>query len=296
MSLRPRAVVVHRRSEFDELVAGHGTAQQADFFLRRRGQSIDVLAARHEALTQALTAARRAIPSDWRRVDIERSDLSRFVFGPEDVVVVVGQDGLVANAAKYLTGQPVIGVDPEPGVNAGVLVTHGAAEVGPLLAAVESEQIEVSERTLVEAETDDGLRLRALNELFVGHVGHQSARYRIELPDGTGERQSSSGLLAGTGTGSTGWLRSAWLERRSELVLPDPCARELAWFVREAWPSPATGATLTEGTLSDGNRLTVMSEGDLVCFGDGVESDRLSLGWGQRLHVGCSSTVMRLVV
>ena len=29
-------------------------------------------------------------------------------------MVVVGQDGLVANVAKYLDGQPVIGVDTAP--------------------------------------------------------------------------------------------------------------------------------------------------------------------------------------
>ena len=31
----------------------------------------------------------------------------------EDIVVVVGQDGLVANTLKYLQGQPVIAVNPD---------------------------------------------------------------------------------------------------------------------------------------------------------------------------------------
>ncbi len=296
MSLRPRAVVVRRRTELDELVARHGTVQQADFALRERDRSIDELAERARALERALTSVRGVVPLDWRRAEVERADLSRFVFGPEDVIVVVGQDGLVANVAKYLDGQPVIGVDPEPGHNPGVLVSHRPDVVGALLGAVVSEQVAVSERTLVEAVADDGRRLRALNEVFVGHAGHQSARYRIEVSDGAGERQSSSGLLVGTGTGSTGWLRSVWLERRSEMMLPDPCDPSVAWFVREAWPSPTTGVTLTEGVLSAGERLVVAAEGDLVCFGDGIEADRLVLTWGQRLEVARSSTVMRLVV
>ena len=37
--------------------------------------------------------------------------LARFLFEPGDVVIVVGQDGLVANVAKYLDGQPVIGIN-----------------------------------------------------------------------------------------------------------------------------------------------------------------------------------------
>jgi hypothetical protein len=115
MNLAPRIVTVHRRTELDELLARHGTRGQAEFFLASRGRSIDEADERNEALQQALAAVAHAIPLDWRRADVERADLDRFLFAPDDVIVVVGQDGLVANAAKYLDGQPVIGIDPEPG-------------------------------------------------------------------------------------------------------------------------------------------------------------------------------------
>jgi len=52
---------------------------------------------------------------------------------------------------------------------------------------------------------------------------------------------------------------------------------------------------LTEGTLRVGERLGVVAEGDLVCFGDGIEADRITLSWGQRLEVSRSSAVMRLI-
>ena len=41
-----------------------------------------------------------------------RGDLDRFLFEPDDLVVIVGQDGLVANVSKYLDGQPVVGINP----------------------------------------------------------------------------------------------------------------------------------------------------------------------------------------
>jgi hypothetical protein len=111
------------------------------------------------------------------------------------------------------------------------------------------------------------------------------------------ETQSSSGLLVGTGTGATGWLRSAWQERHSGLHLPGRQDPSLAWFVREAWPSPTTGTAYTEGLLGPGGTLEVVSGSDrLVCFGDGIESDSLSLTWGQRLSVGISDVRLRLVV
>ena len=91
------------------------------------------------------------------------------------MIVVVGQDGLVANVAKYLDGQPVVGIDPEPGRNAGVLVTHAAGDVGELVRATDH----VAERTMVEARLDDGQHLLALNEIFLGHPSHQTARYDL---------------------------------------------------------------------------------------------------------------------
>jgi hypothetical protein len=295
MSLQPRAVLVHRRSEYDELLARHGTRQQAAFFLQARGRTLDDVVAQHEALGRAMQATASAIPTDWRRVDVERRDLARFVFGPEDVIVVVGQDGLVANVAKYVDGQPVVGIDPDPHRNPGVLVPFAPEATGELLAAAVAGGT-ARELTMVEAATDDGQLLRALNEVYIGDASHQSARYELEVPGGGHEHQSSSGVLAGTGTGASGWLRSAWQERHSSVVLPGPTESTLCWFVREAWPSPATGTELTEGLLMHGDELVVQAESDrLVCFGDGVEADALTLAWGQRLTVRRSTTHLRVV-
>jgi len=290
MSLPQRAVVVHRATELTKLVARHGTRQQAGFFLSSRGRDLAELDARHQAQQEALATVSASIPLDWRRAVAERNDLDRFVFGPEDLVIAVGQDGLVANVAKYLDGQPVIGVNPEPGRNPGVLVPHEPAAVPDLM-----RSSTVEERTMVAASTDDGQTLLALNEVYVGHRSHQSARYRLASPEGLEERQSSSGLLVGTGTGSTGWCRSAWQERGSGLRLPLATERTLCWFVREAWPSPATGTSCTEGLLSWEDRLTVTAEAELVVFGDGIESDTLTITWGQRLDIGVAETRLRLV-
>src|SRR4051812_35264224 len=147
MTLQTRAVVVHRRSEYDELLARHGTRQQAAFFLDSRERRIEEVFERHAALEEALRSVGNAVPVDWRRATVERADLDRFLFGPEDVIVVVGQDGLVANAAKYLDGQAVIGIDPEPGRNAGVLVPHRAAMAGELLALAALEHPPTEDRT-----------------------------------------------------------------------------------------------------------------------------------------------------
>jgi hypothetical protein len=294
MTTAPRAVLVHRPTEFEELLAAHGTRAQVAFFLASRGRSLEDVDREHAAQESTMLAVSAAVPVDWRRGDASRDDLDRYPFRPDDVVIVVGQDGLVANVAKYLDGQPVIGVDPTPWRNPGILVPIGPDDVAPLLLDIAGGHVSARDLTMVEAVTDDGQVLRALNEVFVGHPSHQSARYTIRLADGRSERQSSSGMLVATETGSTGWCLSVALERGSELSHAATDGR-LVWFVREAWPSPATGTELTEGILDANEGIEIVSATDrLVVFGDGIERDAIALRWGQSVTVRRSARCLRL--
>lgn len=201
---------------------------------------------------------------------------------------MVGQDGLVANVAKYLAGQPVVGINPDPRRNPGVLVRHRPDQAGKLLTSSQ-HGVGSDELTMVEAVADDTQRLVALNEIYLGAAGHQTARYRLGFDGDRGavEPQASSGVLVGTGTGASGWIRSVWQERASELALPGPGEDRLLWFVREAWPSPATGTSLVAGQLAAAARLCLTVESDrLIVFGDGMEGDALELTWGQTVRVG----------
>ena len=298
MTLAPRVVLVHRRTELQELLSRHGTRGQAAFFLQTRGRNIEDVTERHREVQSAIVTVTSAIPADWRHGLVERADLPRFLFAPDDIVVAVGQDGLVANIAKYLDGQIVIGIDPEPARNPGVLVPHPPRAAAALLAAAARPHASVhaEQHVMVEAATDDQQQLTGLNEIYIGQASHQTARYTLTLPEGSAEHQASSGLIVSTGTGATGWCCSAWLERKSTLVLPAPTERRLTWFVREAWPSPSTGTALTEGDLASGQSLTVTAESDqLVLFGDGIETDATPLTWGQSASIHLASQTLRLL-
>jgi hypothetical protein len=292
----PRVVIIARPTEFAALLVRHGTREQARFFLDTRGRSIDEVEARDAAQREAVATVSAAIPADWRRARVARADLDRFLFEPGDIVVTVGQSGLVANVAKYLAGQPVIGIDPDAGRDGAVLARHRPSDAGALIRAAAAGTARVRERTMVEARLDDGQRVLALNEVFLGHASHQSARYTLRAPDGA-ERQSSSGIVVTTGTGATGWGRSIGLERHTVLPMPAPGEPSLAWFVREAWPAPAYGTERTEGRIEAGETLEVVSELDEggVVFGDGIEADRVEFGWGVCARVGVAPERLRLV-
>jgi NAD kinase len=289
--IAPRLVVVSRPSDYELLLAAHGTREQARFFLSTRGQTLDEALERHELQQAALHTVAAATPRGWRQARVTRADLDRFLFEPEDVVVAVGQDGLVANVAKYLGGQTVIGVNPSRALHDGVLVRHPPEAVRDLL----GPRTRVEERTMVEARARDGQTLVALNELFVGHRTHQSARYVIAFGDRR-ERHSSSGLICATGTGATGWAQSIARGRADAPPLPAPTAPELVFLVREAWPSVRTGTSVVAGLVAPGAAVEItseMNEGGVV-FGDGIEDDRLELPYGQTVALRRAERTLRL--
>lgn len=292
----PRVVLVYRPSEYQELVMAQGTSGQAAFFLGTRGQKLDPVARQHGALEQAMACIQAAIPPKWRRATVRRDELDRFLFEPGDLVVAVGQDGLVANVAKYLDGQRVIGVNPDRTRYDGVLARFRPERAAELIRPVMAGEIMAQQRTMVEARLRDGQRLLALNEIFVGHQSHQSARYVLRWK-GQQERHSSSGLIVCTGTGGTGWARSIVGERREPLEMPGPTDQSLVFLVREAFPSRATGTALVQGRLEGDEALEVTSEMNTggVLFGDGIESDRLSFPWGEVAELRRAERTLALV-
>jgi len=293
--MRRRAVIVRRPTEYDELMDRYSTRGQVEFVLRSRGRSLEEVERAHECHLAALARVRAGIPDGWASADVERDSLSRFLFAPEDVIVVVGPDGLVANVAKYVGDQVVVGVNSVPQANAGVLVRCTPEQgVGALHRLETGSDLRVDHLTMVRAAADDSRTLTALHEVFIGHPSHQSARYELTLGS-RAERQSSSGVVVSTGTGATGW--GASLKRGRHMGdLPAPTSHSLAWFVREAWPSPHTGTNCTEGILGEGEELSlVVGSESLVLFGDGIESDRLTLTWGQSVQVSRAPRALSLV-
>ena len=294
-AITPRAVFVVRATDYEDLIARHATRGQARFFLESRGEDLGVIEARHARFHAALARARALVPAGWRQALVQRADLDRFLFAAEDVIVALGQDGLVANLAKYAGGQPVIGVNPLPDLYDGVLARASVDSLAGLLPAAAAGRARIERRTMVEARIDQGGSLFALNEIFVGHRSHQSARYRIE-DGGRAEDQSSSVLIVASGTGLTGWARSISEATHLGLSL-GPEEPAVGYWVREPFPSRGTGTGLRAGKLEAAPLLVTsrMNEGGVI-FADGIEQDFLPFDWGRRVRLAPAERTLDLVV
>src|SRR5688572_7902343 len=122
MALERKVVLVTRRTRLEELIARHHTAAQAKFYVEHLGADFSDYEREHGAYLAARWGVMQTLERHGRYQVIDRSFLTNFLFGPEDIVVALGQDGLVANAMKYLDGQPLVGLNPEPARYDGVLL------------------------------------------------------------------------------------------------------------------------------------------------------------------------------
>ena len=305
-----RVVVVTRRTRLDELVARFNTRGQARFYIEHSAQGAGSFAeyeAEHDAYERALAVVMRATDVGVPRHVIDRGLVPTYTFGDRDVVVAVGQDGLVANVAKYALERPLIGVNPDPVRFDGVLLPFLADQCAVAVASVLEERAATRRVTLAEATLNDGQRLLAFNDLFIGARTHVSARYALQHGS-VREAQSSSGVLVSTGAGSTGWISSVFnmaagvttlaggaSGRPIRLEWDDP---RLLFAVREPFVSRHSSANHIAGLLEASETLMLQSmmPTDGVIFSDGVESDFLHFDAGALASIGASSRFASLVV
>lgn len=307
---REKVVIVTRKTQLEELVTRFNTVGQAKFYLEHAGQDFAPIEQTHAQYHAVLDGVRGLVPPSVKHQVIDRSFLPQFTFGENDLVVTVGPDGLVVNTAKYLDGQPILAVNPDPKRIEGVLLPFTARELWkPFTTSVYGDPT-INRISMAETVLNDGQKLLAFNDFFVGVKSHVSARYRIEV-GGQAEDQSSSGIIVSTGAGSTGWLRSIYtgaarvVEGLGGKVLPPPEAGRFPWdadqliyAVREPWPSKATGASLVYGVITRAKPLVITSQmaDNGIIFSDGVEADYLAFNAGFRATIRVAEKKANLIM
>ncbi|MBA4178478.1 MAG: sugar kinase [Leptothrix sp. (in: Bacteria)] len=297
MSGDRKVVLVTRRTRLEELIARHHTLGQARFYVEHLGADFGDYLKESAAYAQGLQLTVEALQAWGRYQVVDRGYLPNFVFAPEDIVVALGQDGLVANTMKYLDGQPLIGLNPEPSRWDGVLLPFRPQDLAAVLPEVAAGRRPAKAVTMAQVKLTDGQSMRAVNDLFIGPRSHTSALYEIEI-GGRCEAQSSSGVIVSTGLGSTAWMKSVVAGAASIVQRLQPGqplvyeaqawdAEQLTFAVREPFQSKASQTDLTFGPVTREQPLRLRSKmpDNGVIFSDGIELDFL------RFTAGVEATV-----
>ena len=303
-----KVVLVTRRTRLEELVARYHTLAQARFYIEHLGADFSDYVRENAAYAHSLQLTVEVLEARGRYQMVDRGYLPNFIFASDDIVVALGQDGLVANTMKYLDGQPLVGVNPEPSRWDGVLLPFEAKDLKPVLDDVAQDRRPTKAVTMAEARLSDGQTLRAVNDLFIGPRTHTSALYDIELGKRR-ESQSSSGVIVSTGLGSTAWLKSvvtgslgiaqALNPGRPLKYQPEPWdTNRLTFAVREPFPTKMSSAELVFGAVTREQALKIRSRmpDNGVIFSDGMEADYLRFTAGMEATITIAAVAGRLAV
>lgn len=304
-----KIILVTRTTRLEELIARFNTVEQAKFYVEHLGADFSDYEAEHGKYRDAQRDTEAQLRQIGRVQTLDRAYLPNFVFGPEDTIVVLGQDGLIANTLKYVKERPVIAVNPDPKRWDGVLLPFRVPDVHKIVLDVFAKSRQAREITLAKASLNTGQVLYGVNDLFIGHRSHVSARYELRLGQKI-EQQSSSGIIVSTGLGSSGWLKSVIAGVRGigsalgKTVETDVLGNfvwesdYLYYTVREPFPSKSSGASLVFGKVTRKEPLKLISQmsENGVIFSDGIEADYLEFNSGTQAVVSVAEKKGYLVV
>ncbi|WP_028776932.1 hypothetical protein [Shimazuella kribbensis] len=316
-----KIVLVTRETRLDGLVKRFNTRSQAKFYVNQslqqasgltssnKTQDFSLFEAEHNTYLSAVESVKEQLRETYKLQVIDRSFLPNYIFSPQDIVVTIGIDGLVVNTAKYLSGQPLIAINPDPENIDGILLPFHIHDAFTAIENVFNGRESYKRITMAKAKLNDGQTLRAFNDLFIGAATHVSARYRIGYKQPS-ETQSSSGIIVSTGAGSTGWISSVmnmangvyqhYQPKGNRLPTPklDWQDESLLFAVREPFVSKTTSAQMVTGTISKRQPLVIESqmEQNGVIFSDGVENDFLAFNAGMTAIISIAEQKTNLVI
>ena len=305
-----KIILIIRKTRLDDLISRFNTEAQARFYIEHLGSDFSEYVDEDRKYKTAVKEAGNILSQLGRLQVLDRLYVPNFIFGREDIIVVLGQDGLVANVLKYLDNQPVVGVNPDPDHYEGVLLPYTVFKLSGVIQKVLKESCTIRQITMAKAELNTGQFIYGVNDIFIGPKTHTSARYSIQI-DKLKEDQSSSGIIVSTGLGSSGWLRSviagatgissAATGRQIEVRQESKFTWEsdyLYYSVREPWPSKTSSANLTFGKITKRSPLKITSAmpDNGVVFSDGIEADFIEFNSGILATIGIAEKKGHLVV
>jgi len=295
-----QVIVVKSKTRLEQLIERFNTKAQAKFYLERTGDDFLSIEKEHDLFYNSLENLNKLLYNLDKYKVIDRSFLPSYIFTPKDLIIGIGQDGLIANIAKYVKGQPIIGCNPNPSAYDGVLLPYSLI-VEKEFNSIINGDFDSIKVTMAKAKFSDGQELLAFNDFFIGPKTHTSSRYTIHFKEKS-EQQSSSGIIVSTGIGSTGWMSSIanmvnGIGKNHVSMTLSSESNQLRFAVREPFVSKISSANICAGTINGDQKLVIESSmiNNGLVFSDGIEKDFIAFNIGASVEISIAEERANLV-
>ncbi len=283
-----RVLVVYKKSRYRIYVLERKNRRMSEL-LRQEDPSVDSMRATHEAHEGTLARVLAILRDGGAEVTGRyRAHLARDSY---DLVVTVGGDGTLLEAARAITDTPVLAVNSAPSTSVGFFCGAQPADLEERLSLALQRRLPTVRLARAQALVD-GVPTGPpiLNDVLFCHPNPAvTSRYILQIGSRR-ERQKSSGMWIGPPAGSSAAQRSA-----GGRLLPIE-SKQIQWVVREPYcPLGAPALSLLRGTVGPRSavRLTnQMREAKLYLDG----SHRyIELAMGQVVEIRMHKSPLRLI-
>lgn len=296
-----QVIVVRSKTYLETLIERFNSKAQAKFYLERSGREFSNIEREHEIYHSSLKELKNKLQLAEKYKIIDRAFLPSYIFTKKDLIIGFGQDGLIANIAKYVNGQPIVGLNPNPEIFDGILLPFNKINETGFKRLIDGN-FQSRKVVMAKATFNDGQELLAFNDFFIGPKSHTSARYKINFKDKS-ESQSSSGIIICTGIGSTGWMSSinnmvSGISGNNCVLSAKPEKEKLIFAVREPFNSKTSASNICFGEITNSSPLRIdsnMVENGVV-FSDGIESDFVPFNIGSSVELSIAKQKANLVL
>jgi len=239
--------------------------------------------ASHHATLDAVLAllGRLAVPFDVNHRPTRRQ------VARARLVITVGGDGTLLDAAHWVEATPVLGVNSNPNRSVGHFCSVTATDLEQKLPAVLGGEVEPFPVARMELRLNGRmLPDRPLNDVLFAHRCPAAISDYVLAHAGVEEWQKSSGVWFATAAGSTGAIKAAGGQVR-------PLREQsLQYLVREPFRSEGGAYRLSGGLIVDGISLTSRVF-DGAAFVDGHRLQH-RMGFGDRLDIRLADEPLNL--
>jgi len=187
---------------------------------------------------------------------IERSGLKKTVFKNKNLIIAVGGDGTFLRTSHFIKDELLFGVNSNPDRKEGFFMSSCKNDFDKKFELFLKNKFYIEKLARLKSRINKNEACLALNEVFIGNkVPYKTSHYKLFFNHKT-EEQKSSGVLAGTGSGSNAWLRSAGVKPFCS------CSKKFYFIVREPYTGKLTEPLLTKGFIGNNKVLKIKSEMD----------------------------------
>jgi NAD kinase len=217
------------------------------------------------------------------------------------LVIVFGGDNYFQYVSHFINNQLVLGINADPQTSEGALLNYQPKDIPHLFEIIKKGNYEIQEWTRLETILNNRkLKAQALSEVYVGCKERIAmSRYSLEINNSV-EEHKDSGIIICTGSGSTGWYKSAASCAHETAPSFSKTNKEARFICSESYLGKMNKAKLFCGIIETNQVLTVSwfaHENGIISLDSKPRSGtNYILKRGSKLEVKISQTPLRVII